>query len=299
MSSRAALSSRAKLLSSRAKLLSSRAKRGICTSVAGNLLFVAALAGCSRGVSVGTASQQAAAPQQPAALNTLTPQEQKDGWKLLFDGKTLNGWRAYQADTLEIRDPQTRTSRKELRLTKVDSIGPSWKVIDGVLTKTRPGDDIITKDKYANFEFAWEWKVTPAGNSGVFIRGNESQSKIYWSTVEYQIADDSLTPDSKNPLTSAGAAYGLYAPPKGVAKFAGNWNSSRIVARGTHVEHWMNGQKTIEYEVGSPDFEAKLAASKFKPYLPNWGHNKSGVIGIQGDHTGTLELRNIKIRVLK
>jgi len=273
--------------------------RFVIPSAARSLLFVAVLAGCSRGVSVGSSSASST-PAQPTAPNTLTGQEQKDGWKLLFDGKTLNGWRAYQADTVEIRDPQTRAVvRKEVRLTKVDSIGPSWKVIDGVLTKTRPGDDIITKDKYTNFEFAWEWKVTPSGNSGVFIRANETQSKVYWSAVEFQIADDSLTPDSKNPLTSAGAAYGLYAPPPRVAKFAGNWNSSRIVARGTHVEHWMNGQKTIEYDVGSPDFEAKLAASKFKPYLPSWGHNKTGVIGIQGDHTGTLELRNIKIKVLK
>jgi hypothetical protein len=248
-------------------------------------------------VSVG--STAAATPNQAPAMNTLSAQEQKAGWKLLFDGKTLNGWRAYQSDTVEIRDPQTRAVvRKEVRLAKVDSIGPSWKVIDGVLTKTRPGDDIVTRDQYANFELAWEWKVTPAGNSGVFIRANETQSKIYWSAVEFQIADDSLTPDSKNPLTSAGAAYGLYAPPKGVAKFAGNWNSSRIVANGTHVEHWMNGVKTIEYDVGSPDFNAKIAASKFKPY-PGWGTAKSGIIGIQGDHTGTLELRNIKIRVMK
>jgi hypothetical protein len=232
-----------------------------------------ALAGCSRGVSVGTAQP---ASGSSAAMNTLSAKEQRDGWRLLFDGKTLNGWRAYKADT----------------------IGPSWKVIDGVLTKTRPGDDIVTRDSYANFELAWEWRVTPAGNSGVFIRANESQSKIYWSAVEYQIADDSLTPDSKNPLTSAGAAYGLYAPPKGVAKFAGNWNASRIVANGTHVEHWMNGVKTIEYEVGSPDFNAKVAASKFKPY-DGWGKNKTGIIGIQGDHTGTLELRNLTIRVIK
>jgi hypothetical protein len=252
------------------------------------------VAACHPGVSVGSSQSVA-----PAGDNMLSAQEVKDGWKLLFDGKTLNGWRAYQADTLEVRDRQTRqVVRTELHLTKIDSIGPSWKVIDGILTKTRPGDDIITKDKFDNFELAWDWKVTPAGNSGVFIRANESQSKVYWSAVEFQIADDSLTPDSKNPLTSAGAAYGLYAPPKGVAKFAGNWNHSRIVARGTHVEHWMNGQKTLEYDVGSPDFNAKVAASKFKPYA-GWGTNKSGFISIQGDHTGTLELRNIKIRELK
>jgi hypothetical protein len=248
------------------------AMKKMAVGVGAGVLMLAV--GCSRSVAVG--SSASATPDQGMAMNTLSAREQRDGWKLLFDGKTLNGWRAYRADT----------------------IGPSWKVIDGILTKTRPGDDIVTRDTYSNFELAWDWKVTPAGNSGVFIRGNESQDKIYWSAVEFQIADDSLTPDSKNPLTSAGAAYGLYAPPKGVAKFAGNWNSSRIVANGTHVEHWMNGVKTLSYEVGSPDFTAKVAGSKFKPYA-GWGLNTSGLIAIQGDHTGTLQLRNIKIRVLK
>ena len=274
--------------------------RFVIPSAARNLLFVAALAACSRGVSVGSGSAvQAAAPEQPAAPNTLTAQEKKDGWKLLFDGKTLNGWRAYQADTLEIRDPQTRAVvRKEVRLAKIDSISSRWTVVDGIITKTRPSDDIITKEKFANFEFAFEWKVSPGGNAGVFIRADETQSKVYWSAPEFQIADDSLTPDSKVPITSAGAAYGFYAPPKGVAKNGGNWNSSKIVAKGNHVEHWMNGQKTIEYEIGSPDWLAKYQGSKFKPF-PNWGRNKSGYISIQGDHGGSLELRNLKIRVIK
>jgi hypothetical protein len=233
-----------------------------------------ALAGCSRGVSVGSAQ---AAPTQPAAPNTLSAQEQREGWKLLFDGQSISKyWRAYKADT----------------------VSPRWTVVDGVMTKTRPSDDLVTREEFGDFEFAFEWKVAPRGNAGVFIRAKEDQDKIYWTAPEFQLADDSLTADSRNPLTSAGAAYGLYAPPPRVAKFAGNWNSSRIVARGNRVEHWMNGVKTIEYEVNSPDWKAKVAASKFRPY-PNWGLAKSGVIGIQGDHGGSLELRNLKIRVLK
>ena len=259
-------------------VMSSRVQRGICT------LLVLSVA-CSRGVTVGSSSPSAAMAQA-AAPNTLTPQEQKDGWKLLFDGKSLSQWRAYQRDTTPV-------------IAKKDTISPQWTIVDGILTKTRPGDDIVTREKYANFELAFDWKLSPGGNAGVFIRGDETQSKIYWSAVEFQLADDSLTADSKNPLTAAGAAYGLYPAPRGVAKFAPSWNSSRIVARGTHVEHWMNGTKTIEYDVGSPDFEAKVNGSKFKPYLPAWGHNKSGVIGIQGDHGGRLELKNIKIKVLK
>jgi hypothetical protein len=255
--------------------MASRAQRGICTS------FLIAAA-CSPGVSVGSSQ---VAPEQPAAPNTLTAREQREGWKLLFDGKSLSQWRAYQRDTTPVR-------------AKKDSIGPMWTIVDGVITKTRPGDDIVTKEKFADFEFAFDWKVSPRGNAGVFYRADETQSKVYWSAPEFQIADDSLTPDSRNPLTSAGAAYGFYAPPKGVAKFGGNWNSSRIVAKGNHIEHWMNGQKTIEYEIGSPDWTAKFDSSKFKPY-PSWGRNKSGYLSIQGDHGGSLELRNLKIRVIK
>jgi hypothetical protein len=246
----------------------------VILSAARNLLFVAALAACSRGVSVGSSQ---AAPEQPAAPNTLSAREQREGWKLLFDGQSISKfWRAYKADT----------------------VGPQWTIVNGILTKTRPGDDIVTREKFQDFEFAWEWKVSPRGNAGVFYRADETQEKVYWSAPEFQIADDSLTPDSRNPLTSAGAAYGFYAPPKGIAKIGGNWNSSRIVAKGNHIEHWMNGVKTIEYEIGSPDWVAKYEKSKFKPY-PNWGRNKSGVISIQGDHGGSLELRNLKIRVIK
>jgi hypothetical protein len=247
---------------------------GVIPSAARNLLLFAALAACSRAATVG--SPAATAQASPAGPNTLTAQEVRDGWKLLFDGRSLSQWRAYRADT----------------------IGPQWTIVDGILTKTRPGDDIVTRESFGDFELSFDWKVSPRGNAGVFYRANESQDKVYWSAPEFQIADDSLTPDSRNPLTSAGAAYGLYAPPKGVARFGGNWNTSRIVARGAHIEHWMNGQKTIEYEAWSPDWKAKFAASKFKVY-PNWGLAHSGLIAIQGDHGGSLELKNIKIREIR
>ena len=268
--------------------------RNVMLSEAKQLLFAAlrksssfaaltmTIAACSRGVTVGSSP---GAVEQPAAPNTLTAREQREGWKLLFDGKSLSQWRAYQQDTTPAR-------------VKKDSIGPMWTIVNGVITKTRPGDDIVTKEKFGDFEFAFDWKVSPRGNAGVFYRADESQNKVYWSAPEFQIADDSLTPDSRNPLTSAGAAYGFYAAPRGVAKFGGNWNSSRIVAKGNHIEHWMNGVKTIEYEIGSPDWLTKYEGSKFKPY-PNWGRNKSGYLSIQGDHGGSLELRNLKIRVIK
>ncbi|HWJ14146.1 MAG TPA: DUF1080 domain-containing protein, partial [Gemmatimonadaceae bacterium] len=114
---------------------------------------------------------------------------------------------------------------------------------------------------------------------------------------EYQLLDDANAPDGKNRLTSAASAYGLYAPPAGVVKPADEWNTTRIVVNGAHVEHWLNGQKVVSYELWSPDWKAKVAASKFKDW-PNYGLAKRGHIAIQGDHNGALAIRNIRIREL-
>ena len=237
------------------------------------IALVLGISACTPGVNTGSPAQ----PEAPPAMNTLSRQEQRDGWKLLFDGKSLlPNWRGYKADTISDR----------------------WTIVDGIIIKTRPSDDIVTREMYENFELAFDWKLATGGNGGAFFRATEAESKIYWSAPEFQLLDDAVHPDGKNPLTSAGAAYGLYAPPPGVAKGAGNWNSARIVARGAHIEHWMNGVKTIEYEAWSPEWKAKVAASKFKAY-PNFGLARRGLIGFQGDHGGELQLKNIKIRVLK
>jgi hypothetical protein len=120
---------------------------------------------------------------------------------------------------------------------------------------------------------------------------------VYWSATEYQLLDDANARDGQNRLTAAGAAYALYPAPAGVVKPAGEWNASRIVARGPRVEHWLNGTKLLEYEAGSPDWEAKVKASKFAAW-PNYGRARRGHIAIQGDHAGELALRNMKIREL-
>ena len=232
--------------------------------------FAVAVAACTqRGVSVGSPTPEA------SGLNTLTSAEQASGWRLLFDGRSLSNFRDYHADTLS----------------------HAWTIVDGVIVKTRSTEDIVTRESYGNFELSWDWMLPPGGNSGVFFRATEEYDKIYWSAPEFQLLDDSLAPDGHSPLTSAGAAYALYAPPRGLARNGGHWNSSRIVANGSHVEHWMNGQKTIEYEAWSPEWKAKVAASKFHDY-PNFGLARRGLIGFQGDHAGSVELRNIKIRVL-
>jgi hypothetical protein len=172
-----------------------------------------------------------------------------------------------------------------------------WRIADGTLTKSTSIGDIITRDEFGDFELAFDWMLAPGGNAGVFYRGTEEYDHIYWSGPEYQLLDDAGHPDGKNRLTSAASAYALYAPPAGVVKPAGEWNSSRIVAKGAHIEHWLNGQKVVEYELWSPDWEAKVKASKFGEW-PHYGRAHRGHIGIQGDHDGELTLRNIRIRVL-
>ena len=136
-----------------------------------------------------------------------------------------------------------------------------------------------------------------AGNSGIFYRGTEEYDRIYWSAPEYQLLDDLSGEDNKTRLTCAGAAYALYPSPAGHLKPVGEWNRTRILARGPHVEHWLNGTKLVEYELWSPDWEAKVAASKFGEW-PRFGRATRGHIAMQGDHAGSLAFRNIRIREL-
>ena len=194
----------------------------------------------------------------------------------MFDGRTTAGWRGY----------------------KQPSVPSGWMVMDGELMKHGTTGDIMTTGQYGDFELSLDWKIATGGNSGVFYRGTEEYDHIYWSGPEYQLLDDVNAPDGQSRLTSAGAAYGLYPSPPGVVHAADEWNSTRIVVRGAHVEHWLNGQKLLQYELWSPDWTAKVKASKFAAY-PNYGMAKRGYIAIQGDHNGALSLRNVKIRELK
>ncbi|HMI55637.1 MAG TPA: DUF1080 domain-containing protein [Gemmatimonadaceae bacterium] len=229
------------------------------------------VAGCTPvGNSIPAASSTA------SGATALTPAQRAAGWRSLFDGSTTSAWRAYKQQTMPA----------------------GWNIVDGVLTKAGPIGDIVSKDQFGDFELALDWKLSPGGNAGIFYRGTEEYDHIYWSAPEYQLLDDAGHPDGKSPLTSAGADYALYPAPAGVVKPADQWNSTLIVAKGNTVQHWLNGQKLLEYEVGSPDWEAKVKASKFAAY-PNYGKAKRGYIAIQGDHDGTLSIRNVRIRELK
>ena len=202
-------------------------------------------------------------------------QAKRGEWRTLFDGTTASAWRGYEMDTM-----------------------PSgWTVANGELGKLKTTGDIISREEFGDFEFEMDWKLEKGGNSGLFYRGSEEFDRVYWSAPEYQLLDDANAADGKNRLTSAGAAYGLYAPPAGVVKGAGEWNSTRIVVKGAHVEHWLNGTKLLEYELWSPDWEAKLQGSKFK-VSTKYGRARTGHIAIQGDHNGALTLRNVRVREL-
>jgi len=233
------------------------------------------LGGCAPTQRPDTTDARARQEADGPMLNQLTATERSDGWRLLFDGKTLDGWRVYRGQ----------------------SPPGGWFVKDGALTKAQETDDIITRDQFGDFELALDWKIAQGGNAGLFYRGTEEYDKVYWSAPEYQLLDDRNAPDGQDRLTSAGAAYGLYPATAGFAKPAGEWNSTRLVVRGPHVEHWLNGTKLLEYELWSPDWEAKVKATKFSVW-PNYGRAKRGHIAVQGDHDGELALRNIRIRLL-
>ena len=228
----------------------------------GGVAVLAALA-CSPGSKPDTPENR------PAAMTDSS------AWRTLFDGTSTAAWRGYQ----------------------MDSFPSGWGIENGSLVRTTGGVDIITRDQFSDFELELEWKVGPAGNSGIMYRVTEADSSTYRSGPEYQILDDAAHQDGKNRLTSAGSAYGLYAPPEGVVKPAGELNSTRIVARGAHVEHWLNGQKVVEYELWSPDWEAKVRASKFAEWA-GYGRSPRGHVALQ-DHGDRVEFRAIRIRELR
>jgi Domain of Unknown Function (DUF1080) len=181
---------------------------------------------------------------------------------------------------------------------KEPGLPAGWHVDGGVLHKDGAVDDLVTNEKFANFELELEWKIGKAGNSGIFYRGTREYDHIYWSAPEYQLLDDANTEDGKSPLTAAGSDYALYGVPPGVAKPFDQWNKTRLIVRGNHVEHRLNGVKVVEYDFGSDDWKKRVAASKFAKY-PNYGLATSGLIGIQGDHPGALAIRKIRIRELR
>lgn len=210
-----------------------------------------------------------------AGLSAGTPAAD-DGWLALFDGTSLAGWRAYGG-----RAP----------------IGEGWKVEGGILKKTAGvrGGDLVSMRKYGDFELEWEWRVAPGGNNGVKYMVTESRPAV--PGHEYQMIDDRHEKWSKLPAKSKTASfYDVLAPAADTPlKPAGEWNTSRIVAKGVQVEHWLNGAKVLVYELGSEPVKAAIAQSKFAKH-PDFGAKISGHIMLT-DHQDEAWFRSIRIRV--
>ena len=236
-------------------------------------LFLAASIGCA------STPSPAPPPSAPAQPNTLTAAERAAGWRLLFDGTTTNGWRNYNADT----------------------IGTGWQAVDGALTRAarNTGGDIVTRESFKSFELVIEWKLSPtgpAGNSGLFYRVQEDTGAIYWGAPEMAIVDNERHGDGRRELTSSGANHSLYPVAHSHTRPVGEWNHIRLIVNRNHVEHWLNGEKVVEYELGSDDWKARVAASKFAD-KPRYGKATDGHIGLQ-EHGSFVAFRNIKIRSL-
>ena len=211
-------------------------------------------------------------------INVLTPEEKAEGWQLLFDGKSLDNWKKFNDGEVQ-----------------------GWKIVDGILENSGVGSDhggdIITKKNFKDFILTLEWKISPKSNSGVFYHVQENVvDAIYKSGPEYQLIDGKGWPDPLHDYQYSGAAYAMYPPQNAQVKPVGEWNFTKIVVKGPHVEHWLNGRKVVEYELWSEDWLKRKSEGKWKDE-PYYGMAKEGHIGLQ-DHGGLTSFRNIKIKEL-
>ncbi|MEG0948159.1 MAG: DUF1080 domain-containing protein [Bacteroidales bacterium] len=215
--------------------------------------------------------------------NVLSQAEINDGWKLLFDGETLNGWRDYNGDAMTA----------------------PWTVEDGCMTALGQGSDgsgyIVTNDKYENFILDWDWKVDTGGNSGLMYHVVERPiySVPYVTGPEYQMLDDFGFPGELEDWQKVGADYAMHTSNENIKKAikgANEWNKSRIVFDNGHVEHWLNGEKIVEFEAWTDDWHRRKNSGKWEN-APEYGLAKTGVISLQ-DHGDRAWVRNIKIKEL-
>jgi hypothetical protein len=223
--------------------------------------------------------------------NILTKAEKADGWILLFDGQSFKGWHGlgreeFPSELWKIEDGSIkRASKSELPPMQEGQPGP--------------GGDIISDQTWQDFELTFEWKISSGSNSGVKYNVSEElsmsrgsgHSALGW---EYQVLDDANHEGDLNGNQLSGALYDMFAPVVKVVKPAGEWNTAKIAFIGKHGEHWLNGEKVVEYDMDTPRFEKAFDASKFAK-IPGFREKKNGHIVLQ-DHGGAVWYRNIKIK---
>ena len=234
------------------------------------------------GAIVVTGGRAAAAPCK--GVNTLTPKDKSAGWELLFDGKSLAGWHGYNGQ------PVTAWAVEDCALKTVGTEGNYG---------SDKRADLVTDRQFTNFEVSVDWKATKGGNSGIMYAVVEDEKyDAPWKTgPEYQLIDDVGFPEKIEPWQKAGADYAMHLP-NAEKKLApvGEWNTSRIVVNGTHVEHWLNGKKILEFERWTPEWKKLRDSGKWKD-APDYGLAKTGRIALQ-DHGSVFWFRNVKIRAL-
>ena len=228
-------------------------------------------------LTLALASASAPIAALAADSNTLTDAEKSAGWKLLFDGKSLAGWTSFKKTT-----PPEK----------------GWDIQDGWLHHIAKagGGDIVSAEKYSEFELSWEWRIAEGGNSGLkyFISDDRKGGAV---GHEYQMLDDDKHPDGKKGLNRQTAAlYDVLDPVNRPVKKPGETNQSRVLVKGMHVEHWLNGAKVLEYELGSDALKAAIAKSKFKT-VEGFGTRFPGRLLLQ-DHGDEIFIRNLKLRDL-
>jgi hypothetical protein len=213
----------------------------------------------------------------PGKDNTLSSAEKSAGWKLLFDGKTMAGWHPYKKMPAD-----------------------AWEVVNGELHARTTGvehhADLVTDRPYSSFELQVDWKIEKGANSGILYHVQETHEHPYETGPEYQLIDDFGYPGKLEDWQKSGADYAMHPPLKIASAPQGEYNHTRIVVRGNHVEHWLNGFKVVDFKAWTPDWEKLKTTGKWKDY-PDYGKAKKGVISLQ-DHGGGVSFKNIKIKVL-
>ncbi|HYV98929.1 MAG TPA: DUF1080 domain-containing protein [Gemmatimonadaceae bacterium] len=233
-----------------------------------------------------------AGAQSPGKPNELTAAERAAGWKLLFDGSTLKGWRGLGYDSI----PTAHWKVENGAIRKIPN-GEIPRLPDG---QPAAGGDLMSIGTYGDFELAWEWKIGKAGNSGLKYNVSEELSMAVAPNhaaigFEYQLLDDDLNEDNKIPSHLTGSLYDMIpSNAHALVKPVGEWNASRLVFKGNHIEHWLNGKKVVELDMGTARYDSLLQKSKYKS-IKDFSVRKKGHVVLQ-DHGEEIYFRSIKIR---